>query len=169
MGCCWPIDNVTDTYIHTMTKRIQDHTTEITPEIRQYEIIQYTSIAIPTFGMHVSLLEFIWISKNAAYMCGMYIINGVHGPELRSSGRKHIIQPTCFGVYSSTCFNGMERMCQRHESNQNTHLPVLLRKPLCNQFIHYHISSWAVFGINHFKLRSFAVVAICSVLLQQLI
>ena len=60
-------------------------------------------------------------------------------------------------------FNGMERMCQRHGSNQNSHPPVLVRKPLCNQFIHYHISSRGVFGINHFKLRNFAVVAIeCS-------
>ena len=29
-------------------------------------------------------------------------------------------------------------MCQRHGSNQNSHPPVLVRKPLCNQFIHYH-------------------------------
>ena len=41
--------------------------------------------------------------------------------------------------------------------------PVLVRKPLCNQFIHYHISSRWVFDINHFKLRNFAVVVIeCS-------
>ena len=50
-------------------------------------------------------------------------------------------------------------MCQHHRSNQNSHPPVLVRKPLCNQFIHYHISSRGVFGINHFKLRNFAVVA----------
>ena len=57
----------------------------------------------------------------------------------------------------------MEGMCQRHGSNQNSHPPVLVRKPLCNQFIHYHISSRGVFGINHFQLRNFAVVAIeCS-------
>ena len=31
--------------------------------------------------------------------------------------RKHIIQPTGFGTYSSTCFYGMETMCQRHGSN----------------------------------------------------
>ena len=35
---------------------------------------------------YVCLLEeYILISKNAAIMCGMYIINGVHGPEPRSS------------------------------------------------------------------------------------
>ena len=77
--------------------------------------------------------------------------------------RKHIIKPTGFGAYSSTCFNGMERMCQRRGSNQNSHPPVLVRKPLCNQFKHYHIRSRGVFGINRFKLRNFAVVAIeCS-------
>ena len=54
-------------------------------------------------------------------------------------------------------------MCQRHGRNQNSHSPVLIRKPLCNQFIYYHISSRGVFGVNRFKLRNFAVVAIeCS-------
>ena len=62
-----------------------------------------------------------------------------------------------------SAFNGMKRMCQRHGSYQNSHPTVLVRKPLCNQFIHYHVSSRGVFGINHFKLRNFAVVAIeCS-------
>ena len=51
-------------------------------------------------------------------------------------------------------------MCQRHGSNQNSHPPVLARTPLCNQFIHYHISSRRVFGINCFKLFNVAVVAI---------
>ena len=51
-------------------------------------------------------------------------------------------------------------MCQRHGSNQNSHPPVQVRNPLCNQFILYHISSGGVFGIIHFKLRNFAVVAI---------
>ena len=73
---------------------------------------------------------------------------------------KHIIQPTCFGAYSSSCFIGMDSMCHRHGSNQNSHPPVLVRKPLCNQFIYYHISSRGVFGINHFKLRNFSVVTI---------
>ena len=60
-------------------------------------------------------------------------------------------------------FNGMERMCQRHGSNRNSHPPVLVRKPLCYQFIHNHISIRRGFGINHFKLHNFAVVAIeCS-------
>ena len=55
------------------------------------------------------------------------------------------------------------RMCQCHGSNQSSHPPVLVRKPLCNQFIHYHISSRGVFGFNRFKFRNFDVVAIeCS-------
>ena len=50
-----------------------------------------------------------------------------------------------------------------HGSNQNSHPSVLVRKPLCNQFIHYHISSRRVFGINLFKLCNFAIIAIeCS-------
>ena len=54
----------------------------------------------------------------------------------------------------------MERMGQRRGSNQNSRPPVLVPQPLCNQFTHYHIRSRGVFGINHFKLRNFAVVAI---------
>ena len=96
-------------------------------------------------------------------MCGMYIINGVHGPEPRSSGGSTSSNPQVSALNSRPAFNGMERMCQRHGSNQNSHPLVLVRKPLCNQFIHYHISSRAVFSINRFKLRNFAVVAIeCS-------
>ena len=155
--------NVTHTYIHTMTKRILDHTTESTPETRQYQIIQYTSMAISTFGMFVSKKEYILIGKNAAIMCGMYIINGVHRPEPRSSGGNTSSNPQVSAPIPRPVFNGMERMCQRHGSNKNSHPPVLVRKPLCNQFIHYHISSRRDFGINHFKLRNFAVVAIeCS-------
>ena len=96
-------------------------------------------------------------------MCGMYIINGVHGPEPRSSGRNTSSNPQVSALIPRPAFNGMEMMCQCHGSNQNSHPPVLVRKPLCNQFIHYHISSRGVFDINHFKLRNFAVVAIeCS-------
>ena len=96
-------------------------------------------------------------------MCGMYKINGVHGPEPRSSGRNTSSNPHVSVPIPRPVFNGMERMCQRHGSNQNSHPPVLVRKPLCNQFIYYHISSRGVFSINRFKLRNFAVVAIeCS-------
>ena len=93
-------------------------------------------------------------------MCGMYIINGLHGPEPMSSGGNTSSNPQVLALIPRPAFNWMERMCQRHGSNQNSHPPALVRKPLCNQFIHYHISSRGVFGINHFKLRNFAVVAI---------
>ena len=96
-------------------------------------------------------------------MCGMYIIDGVHGPEPRSSGGNTSSNPQVSALIPRPVFNGMERMCQRHGSNQNSHPPVLVQKPICNQFIHYHLSSRGVFGINRFQLRNFAVVAIeCS-------
>ena len=91
------------------------------------------------------------------------MINGVHGPEPRSSGGNTSSNPQVSALIPRPAFNGMERMCQRHGSNQNSHPPVLVRKPLCNQFIHYHISSRRVSGINRFKLCNFAVIAIeCS-------
>ena len=96
-------------------------------------------------------------------MCGVYIIYGVHEPEPRSSGGITSSNPQASALIPRPAFHGMERMCERHGSNQNSHPPVLVRKPLCNQLIHYHISSRAVFGINRLKLRNFAVVAIeCS-------
>ena len=140
-----------------------EHTTESTPEITQYQIIQYNSMAIQTFGMYVSSKEYILISKNVPIMCGVYIINGVHGPEPMSSGGNTSSHPQVSALIPRPASNGMERMCQRHGSNQNSHPPVLVRKPLCYPSIHYQISSRGVFGINHFKLRNFAVVAIeCS-------
>ena len=87
----------------------------------------------------------------------MYIINGVHGPEPRSSRGNTSSNSQVSALIPRPDFNGMERMCQRHGSNQNFHPPVLVRKLLCNQFIHYHISSRGVFGINHIKLRNFPV------------
>ena len=75
----------------------------------------------------------------------------------------NIMQPTVSALIPRPAFNGIERMGQRHGSNQNSQPPVLVRKPLCNQFIHCHIRSRRVFGINRFKLCKFAVVAIeCS-------
>ena len=94
-----------------------------------------------------------------ATIFGMYIIKGVHWPEPWSSGRTTSSNPQVSELIPRFAFNMMERMCQRHRSNQNSHPPVLVRKPLCNQFIHYHISSRGVFGINHFKIGNFAVVA----------
>ena len=113
---------------------------------------------------YVYLLERVYFnSKNAAIMCGMYIINRVHGPEPWSSGGNTSSNPQVSALIPRPAFNGMERMYQRHGSNQNSHPHVLVRKPLCTQFIHYHISSRRVFGINRFELCNFAVVAIeCS-------
>ena len=88
-------------------------------------------------------------------MCGMYIINGVHGPETNTSSN-----PQVSALIPRPAFNGMERMCHSHGSNQTSHPPVLVRKPLCNQFMHYHISSRWVLVINHFKLRNFSIVVI---------
>ena len=83
-------------------------------------------------------------------MCGMYIIHGVHGPEPRSSGGNTSSNPQVTALIPRPAFNGMERMYQRHGSIQNSHRPVQVRKPLCNQFMHYHKSSRGVFGSNHF-------------------
>ena len=102
------------------------------------------------------------MSKNAAIICGMYMINAVHGPEPRSSGGNTSSNPQVSALIPRPAFNGMERMCQRPGGNQSSHLHVLVRKPLSNQFIHYHISSRGVFSIHRFKLRNFAVVAIES-------
>ena len=108
---------------------------------------------------YVCLLEYIWISDNAAILCGMYI-NGVDGPEPRSSRGKKSSNPQVSAPIPRPAFNGMGRMCQRHGSNQYSHPPVLVRKPLCNKFIYYHISSRGGFSINRFKRRNFVVVAI---------
>ena len=96
-------------------------------------------------------------------MCGMYIINGVHMPEPRSSAGNTSSNPQVPALIPRPAFNGMERMWQHHGSNQNSHPPVPVQKSLRNLFIHYHISRKRVFGINRFKLCNFAVVAIeCS-------
>ena len=67
-------------------------------------------------------------------MCGMYIIHGMHRPKPRSSGGNTSSNPQVSARIPRPAFNGMERICQRHGCNQNSHAPVLVRKPLCNQF-----------------------------------
>ena len=54
-------------------------------------------------------------------MCGMYIIHGVHGPEPRSSRGNTSSNPQVSALITRPAFNGMERMCQRHGSNQFMH------------------------------------------------
>ena len=89
--------------------------------------------------------------------------NGVHGQEPMSSGGNASSKSQVSAPMHRPAFNGMEMMCQRHGINQYSHPPVLVRKPLCNQSIYYHIRSRGVFGITHFKFRNFAVVGIeCS-------
>ena len=82
-------------------------------------------------------------------MYGMYIINGVPRPESSSSGGNTSSNPQVSSLVPQPAFNGMERMCQHHVSNQNSHPPALVRKPLCNPFIHNQISSRGVFGISN--------------------
>ena len=98
-------------------------------------------------------MSFISITKIATMMYGMYLINGVYGPEPRSLGGNISPNPHVPALIPRPAFNMTERMCQHQ-------LPVPVQKTLCNQFIHHHISGRGVFGINHFRLRNFAVVAI---------
>ena len=106
--------------------------------------------------------------RSINYYYYYYVINGVHGPEPRWSRGNTSSNPQVSALIPRPAFNGMESMCHRHGSNQNSHSPVLVRKPLCYQFIRYHMSSRRVLGINRFKLCNFAVVAI-EALLQQFI
>ena len=99
----------------------------------------------------------------------MHIKNGAHGPEPWSSGGNTSSNPQVSKLIPRPVFNGMERMCQRRGGggggggNQDSYPPVLVWKPSRIHVIHYHISSRGGLGINHFKLRNFAVVAIeCS-------
>ena len=74
-------------------------------------------MATPTFAMYVSWKEFILITKNAAIMYGMHVINGVHGPEPRSSGGNTSSNPQVSVLIPRPAFDGMERMRKRHGSN----------------------------------------------------
>ena len=71
-------------------------------------------MAAPTFGMYVTKKELILITKIAAMMYGMYTINGVRGPEPRSSGGNTSSIPQVSAVTPRPGFKGMDRMCQRH-------------------------------------------------------
>ena len=133
---------------------------QLKAHLKPHSIKSANTPAWPYFS-YVCLLERVYlISKNAAIMCGMYIIKEYTGPEPRSSGGNTSSKPQVSALIPRPALNEMERMCQRYVSNQNSNPRVLVRKPLCNQFIHYHISSRGVFGINRFKLRNFAVFAI---------
>ena len=79
--------------------------------------MQYSSMAMQTFGMYVSKKNFILITKIVTIMYGMYIINGVHGPEPRSLGVNTSSISEVSALIPRPAFNGMERMCQRHGGN----------------------------------------------------
>ena len=53
--------------------------------------------------------------------------------------RKHIVQPTGFGAYSHPASNGMERMCQRHESY---YTPILLFQSENHYIINLYIATY---------------------------
>ena len=59
-------------------------------------------MATSTFGMYVSWKEFVLITKIAAIMYGMYVINGIHRPEPRSSGGNTSSNPQIYIVYMKT-------------------------------------------------------------------
>ena len=109
--------------------------------------------------MSVSYKDLILITYSADIIYGMYVINGVYGPEPRSSGGNASSNPQVSALIPRLASKGMERMCQRLGNNYNSHLSVLVRKPLHNPFIHYHTSKSGVLGINHFKLCNFAASA----------
>ena len=58
---------------------------------------------------YVCLLERVYFnSKNAAIMCGMYMINGVHGPVPRSSGGNTSSNPQVSVLIPRPVFNGIQ-------------------------------------------------------------
>ena len=132
MGCCWPMYNVTMSIPwHREYWNIQ-----LKAHLKPHSIKSSNTPAWPyqlLVCWYVCLLERVYLtSKNAAIMYGMYIINGGHGPEPGPSGGKTPSNPQVLALIPRPDFNGMERMFQRHGNNQNSHPPVLVRKPLCN-------------------------------------
>ena len=85
-------------------------------------------MAKPTFGMGVFEKEFTLITKIAVIMYGMYILNGLHGPEPRSPGGNTSSNPQVFTLIPRPTLNGIERMSQRHGSNQNSNPSTVVKK-----------------------------------------
>ena len=92
------------------------------------------------------LLEWLKEKWIAAKMYGMFIINGVCGPEAKSSGGKTSSNPQVWALIPRPASIGMETMRRRPGIYQNSHPPNLVHELLRNQFIHYHISNRWVFG-----------------------
>ena len=78
-------------------------------------------------------------------------------PEPRSSGGNTPSNPQVSVLIPWPASNGVERMCRRHGSNQNSHHPILVQKLLRNQFIHYHISSRVGFWYQSFPAHDIDV------------
>ena len=143
MGCCWPKYNVTwylcpyydmeNTGLYNWNYTWNQIGTN--NSIKSSNTPAWSHQLLVCMSLRKSL-----ITKNAAIMYGMYIINGEPGPEPRSSWGNTSCNTQISALIPRPAFNGMEKMCQHHVSNQNSHPPVLVRKPLRNQFIHYHIS-----------------------------
>ena len=146
--CCWPMYNVTwylYTYYDIESTRLYNW---------KYTWNQTGNNSIKSSNTQAwphQLLIFMFLRKSLflllrmQIMCGMYIIKWVHGPEPRPSGGSTSSNTRASALIPQAAFNGMDRMYQRHGCNQNYHPPVLVRKTLCNQFIHYHISCRGVF------------------------
>ena len=99
-----------DAYIHIMTLIILIYIIEIyiwnqaetnnsiipsnTPSWRHQLVVGICLLARCYFN-------YLECSYNTWYVCENKWVNG---PEPRSSGKKHIIQPSSLGAYSSTCF-----------------------------------------------------------------
>ena len=152
------------TYTHIMILRILDYTTEM------YTWQETITVSNHPYGWYACILERAYFDYSECSYDVWYVYNKWSTRARTKIVRKrHSIQPTGFSaLIPRPAFNGMKKMCKGHGCNQNSHPPVLVRKPLCNQFIHYHISKRVVLGINLFKLRNFAVVEI-YIFLQQLI
>ena len=112
-----------------------DYTTEISTLETRQQTITVSNHPIHQHGhtnfWYVCLLERVYFNYYAAIMYCTYIINGVHGSQPRSPGDNTSSNPQISALIPRPDFNGIERMYQRHGSNQYSHPPVLVRKPLC--------------------------------------
>ena len=122
MGYCWPMYNVT-WYLYPFFDI--ENTGLYNWKYTWNQTGNNNSIKssnIPRHGhtkfWYVCLLERVDFNYYAAVMCGMYIKNGVHGPEPRSSGGNTSSNPQVSALIHRPAFNGMERMCRRHGSNK---------------------------------------------------
>ena len=69
MGCCWPMYNVTGTYIQTMSQRMLEHTTESIPETIQYlkQILDMKKTKVSIFYIFKEFLQNFWVLNKLTY------------------------------------------------------------------------------------------------------